>query len=687
MCGIWGFASVDRQLSESKIRAVTKTLFLLSEKRGKEASGIAFCTAKKGICMYKAAVPGSLLIRDPGYQTYIDSCLKFHKQSGQAIAFMGHTRLATNGSELSGDNNQPVSSRHMAAVHNGIIVNVDSLWEKNQHLKREHVVDTEIFVKLFEYYCHNLQHYGNALKAVYDDIEGMASTITMDGNSDSIIAASNNGSLYYCISSNKKSILLASEQFIIEQLIRTEKLDSVFEADCIKQLCKNDYLEIHLKNWHYLESSFADVQTDCRDTASVHSGDKEPEACTIKTGYYQDRRKNSRKIMPSVFQVSIVNEKKLLKFDIDDSPIRKIRRCSRCVLPETMPFIEFDSKGVCNYCRTYKPHSFSDKKEMMQRVNNMKKSGKAVDSLVSFSGGRDSSYGLHYFVKELGLHPVAYSYDWGMVTDLARRNQSRMCAALGIELVIVSADIKKKRDNIRKNVLAWLKKPDLGIVPLFMAGDKQFFYYANKVGKDFGVKDVLMATNPFERTHFKTGFCGTKPEVLKLGEEKHALERLPAGGVLSMTGHYIKNFIGNPSYLNQSLIDTSLAAVSYYVTPHNYFRLFDYIPWEEDSINQTLLNTYNWEMAPDTDSTWRIGDGTAPFYNYIYYLVAGFTENDTLRSNQIREGMLERNQALNLIYKENRPRFQSMQWYFDAIKLPMEEVLARVQQIPRLYPC
>ena len=31
------------------------------------------------------------------------------------------------------------------------------------------------------------------------------------------------------------------------------------------------------------------------------------------------------------------------------------------------------------------------------------------------------------------------------------------------------------------------------------------------------------------------------------------------------------------------------------------------------------MNKYNWEKAVDTDSTWRIGDGTAPVYNYIYY--------------------------------------------------------------------
>lgn len=28
-----------------------------------------------------------------------------------------------------------------------------------------------------------------------------------------------------------------------------------------------------------------------------------------------------------------------------------LRRCTRCILPETYPGISFDDEGVCNYCR------------------------------------------------------------------------------------------------------------------------------------------------------------------------------------------------------------------------------------------------------------------------------------------------------------------------------------------------
>ena len=102
-------------------------------------------------------------------------------------------------------------------------------------------------------------------------------------------------------------------------------------------------------------------------------------------------------------------------------------------------------------------------------------------------------------------------------------------------------------------------------------------------------------------------------------------------------------------------------------------------------VNKVLLDEYDWEIATDTKSTWRIGDGTAPFYNYIYCLIAGFTENDTLRSNQIREGMLTREEALHLVYQDNEPRFDSLKWYFDVLNIDMVEVLKRINKMPKLY--
>jgi len=278
------------------------------------------------------------------------------------------------------------------------------------------------------------------------------------------------------------------------------------------------------------------------------------------------------------------------------------------------------------------------------------------------------------------MNPISYSYDWGMITDLARRNQSRSCGKLGIEHILVSADIHKKRRNIRKNVLSWLRRPNLGTVPLFMAGDKQYFYHANRLGKQNDIKLIILCENLLETTHFKSGFCGIKPVFNTANTYT-----LSISNQMKMVMFYGKEYLLSPSYHNVSMLDTLSAFLSYNIIPHDYLNMFNYLRWEEKSIEDVLINEYDWELSPDTRTTWRIGDGTASFYNFIYYILSGFSENDTFRSNQIREGMLERENALALVNDENTPRYESIRWYCETIGIDFETTIDRINEAPKLY--
>ncbi|MBK7868396.1 MAG: hypothetical protein IPJ75_16205 [Ignavibacteriales bacterium] len=113
--------------------------------------------------------------------------------------------------------------------------------------------------------------------------------------------------------------------------------------------------------------------------------------------------------------------------------------------------------------------------------------------------------------------------------------------------------------------------------------------------------------------------------------------------------------------------------------------MFDYYRWDEDELEQLLHNEYGWEKAIDTPTTWRIGDGTASFYNYVYYTVGGFSEYDTFRSNQVREGMITRERALELVNIENRPRYETLKWYLEIVGLDFEPVIKVVNSIPKNY--
>jgi len=678
MCGIFGIiANKESKLTIDKTKSIAKELFLLSESRGKESSGMAIKNGKDNkIHVMKKSIPASKFVVSSEFNDFFSTSLNSAFSTGKLeapIAIIAHARLVTNGSQENNNNNQPVIKSGAVAVHNGIITNVDELWKKYAFLNREFEVDTEVFVAMISHKMHDGKSIIDAVQESYQEMKGTASTAILLADSSTVILSSNNASLYFSYNLDKQILLFASENFILKTAL--EKLKLIEEFKVSEPIWSKPFAGKLLDI-----SNFELTDFQLKENANLPSNEFRTESDEI-INYSKDKPIDFSKKVDEWEVLKYSPLRKLLEHNL--ASINKLKRCSKCLLPETFPFIVYDQAGECNYCNKYVVRNAGAKEaEFKELMKQFKSTDGKPDCIIPFSGGRDSSYGMHYIVNELDLNPITYTYDWGMVTDLARRNIARVCGKLGVENIIVSADLQMKRENIRKNVEAWLRKPQLGMIPLFMAGDKQFFHYVNQIKRQTDIKLDIWSTNNLENTDFKVGFCGISPSF-----DKERPDYLPLKSKASLAWYYGKNFLGNRKYLNSSLKDTMSSFYSYYAEPRtNFYQLFDWIKWDEKQIEQTLFEEYDWEISPDTTSTWRIGDGTAAFYNYIYYTVAGFSEFDTFRSNQIREGLITREEGLKFIEQENLPRFESMFWYLETIGVDFEKAIKVVNKIEKLYP-
>ena len=505
MCGIFGVvASSQGRFSPEGIQDAVKNLFLLSESRGKEASGIAISFDEE-IHILKQAEPASSLIRGKPYRELLEKFLLKHperdtKQSS-TLTILGHSRLVTNGSQEHHNNNQPIITSGTVGIHNGIIVNDSDLWKQFPEITRAHEVDTEVLLSLIRHFISQGETVVRATQDAFALIQGAASIAVLFEDLNYLLLATNNGSLYTSTNQTQDAFLFASESFILQKLLSKAALQTVFPDGAPLQVRPGNG---YLLNLNSLEASHFSLHE--RDTSN-----------SVRVNGVRRRIVDSY-APPETPQKTLGTAPAFGKLpqNIDDcyhhvrKHVSQLRRCSRCILPETMPFISFDEQGVCSYCRAYQPIELLGHDAFEKTLAPHRKSSGEPDCVVAFSGGRDSSYGLHYIKAVLGMNPLAYTYDWGMVTDLARRNISRMCGQLGVEHILISADLRKKRDNVRKNVSAWLKKPDLGLIPLFMAGDKQFFYHANKLKEQYEINAIVFSENRLETTNFKTGFLRRK---------------------------------------------------------------------------------------------------------------------------------------------------------------------------------
>jgi hypothetical protein len=683
MCGIFGLF-VDKQagFTSEFIGKSLKTLALLSESRGKDSSGLVFRDeAGRTLSVFKGAVSISCLLKQREISQEIHKAIDL-ANSGSSVgpqgvfAAMGHSRLVTNGSQLQDVNNQPVVKDGVVGIHNGIIVNEAQLWSRYPVLRRSFEIDTEIMLSMVSHFAEKGGDLASAVSRTVREICGTVSSVMYVGALDQFALVTNNGSLY--VLTNQTSLLaFASEGYFLRELAKSMPWDKGQGELRMHQVIPGTGLIVDMDAFRIQEFSMAAIKEKSRVDASPKPTFR-IEVHSITDGGPQ------REVILDVAQISrqprAKTEAALLEYNLER--IQALKRCMKCLLPESFPFIEFDDRGICNYCNNYKlKNQPKPIEQLSELVNPYRSHDRSPDCIIPYSGGRDSTYTLHIVKKVLKLNPITFTYDWGMVTDLGRRNIARVCGKLGVENIIISADIRKKRKNIRSNILAWLRKPHLGMVPLFMAGDKFFFYYTAKVKKQTGIRLNIWGINPLENTEFKVGFMGVSPNF-----NKKRIYSLSAKRQAKLFIELGRIFLGNSAYLNPSIMDSLGSYASRYFIKHrDYYHMYDYVRWDEKEIEKLILNEYDWETAVDTQTTWRIGDGTAAFYNYIYYTVAGFSEYDTFRSNQIREGMISREEGLRLVTTENQPRYPSIKWYTEIIGLDFASTITQINKIPKLY--
>ena len=425
------------------------------------------------------------------YDYDLKKTFKYINKNSKII--IGHSRLATN----SMADNQPLFKHDICVFHNGIITNFEDLFSKYK-FQKDLKTDTEIIVELFNFFLKKKEDLNIVTSNVLLAIKGTASCVVHLLEKGKLILFSNNGSLYWGKKNN--NIYLSSESFPLK----------VINCNEIKKVTDPIIINVPIANEKTL---------------------------------ILDHKVKRKDLVPDIS--NLLGNEKLLKYQLNQT-----KRCSKCVLPYNFPFITFDNSGVCNFCNNYKKKYLNFKQDDSKHdfkniLNNYRDKKNNINCIIPLSGGRDSCYGLHLAVKELKVAPITFTYDWGLVTDLARRNISRMCSILNVENIIVADNIEKKRSNVKKNVLAWLKKPHLGMVNLFNAGDKHFYRFLEKIKFQNNVNLNIWSYSPFEITHFKHGFLDIKPNFLN--------KKTYNAGLLSQLEYHVKRLkvmFENFSYFN-----------------------------------------------------------------------------------------------------------------------------------------
>jgi len=356
-----------------------------------------------------------------------------------------------------------------------------------------------------------------------------------------------------------------------------------------------------------------------------------------------------------------------------------MRRCTKCILPETFPGIQYNENGVCNYCLSYEPVKVYGDDEFERLLSQYRNKGGEYDCIAPVSGGRDSAFVLHHLVKKYNMRTLALTVDSGFITAEGIRNLKRMTEILNVKHVILRNEEKVKvaKQNVRKKFRGWLKKPSINtIIPVLNSGDKtmnlQMARYAKQNKIPLVMGGNIIGNSTIEQDHWKTGFLGVFPD------EHGAFSRYDKMKLLLLFGI---EYLRNPANFQWSILKEYIEGGTVYffeslLRPRGVDTLgfYDYIYWNEQEILSTVYSELDWKGATDTTTTWRIDDSAYPLINYLYYKLVGFTEHDELYSKMIREGQISREDALKRCLSDHEPRMSLLMRDFKELGVIKEQV-------------
>lgn len=256
--------------------------------------------------------------------------------------------------------------------------------------------------------------------------------------------------------------------------------------------------------------------------------------------------------------------------------------CANCVMDTSDPNIKFDENGICERCNEYysqilpswnngKGHS-AELKGIVDKVKKEGK-GKSYDCLLGFSGGFDSSYLLHFAVKELGLRPLVFHVDAGWNTKFSEENIRKMVDKLGVDLKIETI----KWDEVRDMQLAFFKS---GVPHLDIPQDHAFVAVLDEYAKKFNIKYILnggnisteVVVNPNAWSYWGTDL-------------KHIKDITSQFGTIQLKTYPFTNVMRRKIYMP-------------YIKGIKVIKLLNLIPYIKKEAENILIKEYDWTPYP-----------------------------------------------------------------------------------------
>lgn len=331
---------------------------------------------------------------------------------------------------------------------------------------------------------------------------------------------------------------------------------------------------------------------------------------------------------------------------------KNLKYCRRCCMPETNAFQKFDDFGICNACRSSEQKMRIDwsqrEKKLAQILANAKKKSKNnYDCIVPISGGKDSCFQLHVLVKIYKLTPLAVTFSHNWWTKTGKYNLENIIEKLNVDHMMYTPN----RGLVNKLAKKSLK----------MIGDSCWHCHAGvwsypyHVAVKFNIPLMIYGESPAE-------FSGQSSYLEK---DKKKTNVLSDG-----FNHSIK--VPPKKMVDKKLSEKELCL---FFPPsekqlkkakiHGIY-LGDYIFWDHERQTEFLIKEYNWKETKVEGSYKHyksVECKMSGVHDYAKFIKRGFGRGTDFASQDVRAGLISRNQGFDLAAKIDTERPKTLDYY------------------------
>lgn len=310
---------------------------------------------------------------------------------------------------------------------------------------------------------------------------------------------------------------------------------------------------------------------------------------------------------------------------------KEIKRCSRCILPETYPDIKFDENEVCHKCHEFdikylnKDYKKSEG-ELIKIFGWAKAQKKKYDCVVPFSGGKDSSYTLYLCIKKYNLKVLAVNFNNGLKTQEALNNIENIIQKMGCAFACYGPSWKTMRSLYREF--------------FFKAG--QFCFPC-----DAGIwATVETMAETYDVPLIVSGFS---TQIESRGRKIYCYNNKLFKNVAKnlLTSEEMKDFL-EVTKLDRLLGRLKRLRLTRY---RRQISLPNYMIWDDKEIKEIITSELGWEKAIGKSSD-HIDCLFAPVKNYLVVQKWGFGEKTTKYAAMVRAKQITRDEAIKRAMEE-----------------------------------